>query len=178
MVKMIRIQKLEGRRSPVELQLRPLGNGGGRGHCLTSAGMAGWQRRSGVLKLVMQLENCTWRCHFLSEDASLECCPLELHRDRRLPRRSSPSSHRLLVSVRAPEGSLTGSQPKKQECGQQNPVSQSKIQKVGLGNSLAVQWLRQHTSTSEGPGFIPVRGTKIPQGVWCSQENKKTKNVL
>lgn len=70
----------------MELQLRPLGNGGGRGHCLTSAGMAGWQRRSGVLKLVMQLENCTWRCHFLSEDASLECCPLELHRDRRLPR--------------------------------------------------------------------------------------------
>lgn len=40
----------------MELQLRPLGSGGGRGHCLTRADMAGWQRRGGMLKLGMQLE--------------------------------------------------------------------------------------------------------------------------
>ena len=32
------------------------------------------------------------------------------------------------------------------------------------GNSLAVQWLGLHASTSRGMGLIPDRGTKIPHG--------------
>ena len=64
-------------------------------------------------------------CHFLSEEASLECCAQELHADRKLT--GGP-----LVSVRAPKGSLVRSQPTKQKCGLQNPVSQSRLQKVGL----------------------------------------------
>ena len=31
------------------------------------------------------------------------------------------------------------------------------------GNSLAVQWLGLHASTSRGMGLIPDRGTKISQ---------------
>ena len=41
------------------------------------------------------------------------------------------------------------------------------------GNSLAVQWLRLHISTSEDWGLIPGWGTKILQAAWNSQREKK-----
>ena len=40
------------------------------------------------------------------------------------------------------------------------------------GTSLAVQWLRLHTSTAGGMGSIPVQGTKIPYVSWHSQKKK------
>ena len=46
-----------------------------------------------------------------------------------------------------------------------------------LWNSLAVQWLGLGSFTVEGPGSIPVRGTKIPQAAQRSQpprQNQKT----
>ena len=41
------------------------------------------------------------------------------------------------------------------------------------GTSLAVQWLRLHTSTAAGMGSILGQGTKIPHAVWCDQKIKK-----
>ena len=38
------------------------------------------------------------------------------------------------------------------------------------GNSLAVQWLGLHTSTAEGPGSVPGRGSKIPQAARGGQK--------
>ena len=42
--------------------------------------------------------------------------------------------------------------------------------KDSKGNSLAVQWLGLHASTSGSPGLIPGQGTKIPQAAQCSQK--------
>ena len=39
--------------------------------------------------------------------------------------------------------------------------------------SLAVQWLRLHTSIAGGTGSIPGQGTKIPQAGWRGQKNKQ-----
>jgi len=39
--------------------------------------------------------------------------------------------------------------------------------------SLVVQWLRLCPSNAEGVGSIPGRGTKIPNGTWCSQKLNK-----
>ena len=36
-----------------------------------------------------------------------------------------------------------------------------------------VQWLGLRALTAEGPGLIPGRGTKIPQGVWPDKKFKK-----
>lgn len=75
----------------MELQLRSLGNGGGGGRTLPDwcwhgrLAEAEWHAEAGCA-----VGNRTWICHFLSEDALLVCCPLELHRDYRLTRRSSP----------------------------------------------------------------------------------------
>ena len=44
-----------------------------------------------------------------------------------------------------------------------------------MGNSLAGQWLRLHTSTAGGTGLIPGQGTKVPHGVQCSPKKKKKK---
>ena len=38
----------------------------------------------------------------------------------------------------------------------------SQIRTAGAGTSLAVQWLRLHTSTAGVTGSIPGQGTKIP----------------
>ena len=40
---------------------------------------------------------------------------------------------------------------------------------------LAVQWLRLCTSTAEGPGATPGRGTKIPQALWSNKKGKKNR---
>ena len=37
------------------------------------------------------------------------------------------------------------------------------IQKMGIGNSLAVQWLGLCTSTAVGMALIPGQETKIPR---------------
>ena len=39
-----------------------------------------------------------------------------------------------------------------------------------MGNSLAIHLLELHALTAEGPGLIPVLGTKIPQ---APAKNKK-----
>ena len=41
------------------------------------------------------------------------------------------------------------------------------------GTSLAVQWLRLHTSTAGGTVSIPGQGTKIPHAALCGQKKKK-----
>ena len=41
------------------------------------------------------------------------------------------------------------------------------------GTSLAVQWLRLHTSNARGAGSVPGWGTKIPHTLWCSQNEIK-----
>ena len=43
------------------------------------------------------------------------------------------------------------------------------------GNSLAMQWLRLHTSTAGGTGPIPVHGTKI---LHATQHGQKNKSIL
>ena len=51
------------------------------------------------------------------------------------------------------------------------------IQKMGIGNSLAVQWLGFGGLTARGPGSIPDQGTKILQAVWLKNNNtNKTLN--
>ena len=49
---------------------------------------------------------------------------------------------------------------------------QQQQQQKTPGNSLAVQWLRSHAFTAEGPGSIPGGRTKIPQVPRHSQENQ------
>ena len=49
----------------------------------------------------------------------------------------------------------------------------SQIRTAGAWTSLAVQWLRLHTSTAGGTDSIPGQGTKIPQATWHSQKKKK-----
>ena len=44
---------------------------------------------------------------------------------------------------------------------------------LNCGTSLAVQWLRLHTSTVGGVGSIPDWGTRILHATWCSQKMKK-----
>ena len=36
--------------------------------------------------------------------------------------------------------------------------------------SLVVQWLRLYAFTAEGPGSIPVQGTRILQAAGCGQK--------
>ena len=43
------------------------------------------------------------------------------------------------------------------------------------GNSLAVQWLELHTSTTGDTDSIPSQGIKIPQDTWYGQKKKKKK---
>ena len=38
------------------------------------------------------------------------------------------------------------------------------------GSSLAVQWLRLHTSTAEGTGSIPGQETRIPHASWLGKK--------
>ena len=52
------------------------------------------------------------------------------------------------------------------------------IRKDTRGTSLAVQWLRLHTSSAGGMGSIPGRGTKIPHAVQGGQKKKKTQESL
>ena len=49
---------------------------------------------------------------------------------------------------------------------------------LGLGTSLAAQWLRLHVSPTGGTGSIPGQGTKIPPAVRCGQKKKKKKKGL
>ena len=46
-----------------------------------------------------------------------------------------------------------------------------------FGVSLAVQWLRFHTSNARGMGSIPVRGTKILHAVLQKVKIKKVYNL-
>ena len=39
-----------------------------------------------------------------------------------------------------------------------------------------VQWLRRHTTITEGAGSIPDQGTKIQHATWCSQINTIKEN--
>ena len=39
-----------------------------------------------------------------------------------------------------------------------------------MRTSLAVQWLRRHTSNEEGKGSIPGWEIKIPHGMQCDQK--------
>ena len=48
---------------------------------------------------------------------------------------------------------------------------QSKVSVHGI--SLAVQWLRVHTSNSWGAESIPSQETKIPHAAWCNQKKKR-----
>ena len=47
-----------------------------------------------------------------------------------------------------------------------------------LGTSLAVQWLRLHTSDAGGMGLISSAGTKIPHAMWCGQKKINLKNDI
>ena len=47
--------------------------------------------------------------------------------------------------------------------------------KMGMGTSLAVQWLRLYASTAESPGLSPGRGTKILQAMNRGKKNKEQK---
>ena len=44
--------------------------------------------------------------------------------------------------------------------------------------SLAVQWLRLHTSNARGTGLIPGQGTKILQATHGVAKKKKRKNII
>ena len=48
----------------------------------------------------------------------------------------------------------------------------------GGGTSLAVQWLRLHTSTAVDTGSIPGRGSKIPHAMRHGPKNRKMWNYL
>ena len=41
------------------------------------------------------------------------------------------------------------------------------------GNSLSVQWLGLHASTTRGTDLIPSWGNKIPQAVQCTKKKKR-----
>ena len=51
----------------------------------------------------------------------------------------------------------------------------TRIRKTGAGTSLAVQWLRLHTSSAGGPGSIPGQGTRSHM-LHPVQPNKKNKH--
>ena len=42
-----------------------------------------------------------------------------------------------------------------------------------MGTSLAVHWLRRHSSNAGDAGLIPGQGTGGLHAVWCSQKKKK-----
>ena len=44
------------------------------------------------------------------------------------------------------------------------------------GTSLAVQWLRLHTSTAGGTGSVPGQGTESLHAAWHGQKTKKERN--
>ena len=48
-------------------------------------------------------------------------------------------------------------------------------QKMGIGTSLAVQWLRLHASNAGGAGSIPSQGTKITHTAWSGPKKKKNR---
>ena len=48
-------------------------------------------------------------------------------------------------------------------------------EKVELGTSLVVQWLRLHASNAGGTGSVPGKGTKIPHVVRCGKKKKKNR---
>ena len=50
-----------------------------------------------------------------------------------------------------------------------------KKKKFCPGTSLAVRWLRLHTSTAAGAGSIPTQGTKILHATRHGQKKKKKK---
>ena len=53
-------------------------------------------------------------------------------------------------------------------------MGEDSLRKKGaVGNSLAVQWLRLHASTTGGMGLIPGQGTKILHATQCGQKKKK-----
>ena len=47
-----------------------------------------------------------------------------------------------------------------------------------IGTSLAVQWLRLHTSTAGGAGSIPGGGTKIPRATRHGQKKKRKEGII
>ena len=67
----------------------------------------------------------------------------------------------------------------RQNCSEFKSVDRSgKIKRQRTwGTSLVVQWLRLLTSTAEGMGLIPGRGTKSLHAIWHSKKKKKKKNV-
>ena len=46
------------------------------------------------------------------------------------------------------------------------------VMKQGEGTSLAIQWLRLHTSSAGGGVSFPGRGTKIPHVMWRGQKKR------
>ena len=42
-----------------------------------------------------------------------------------------------------------------------------------MGTSLAVHWLRLHSSNAGDAGLIPGQGTRGLYAVWCSKKKKK-----
>ena len=54
------------------------------------------------------------------------------------------------------------------------PICQLKKQSV---ISLAVQWLRLHTSTAGGTGSIPGSGTRITHATVCGQKKERKKKI-
>ena len=52
-------------------------------------------------------------------------------------------------------------------------MSTQRLKHKCSGTSLAIQWLRLHTSNVGGTGSIPGRGTKIPH---ATQRGQKFKN--
>ena len=48
---------------------------------------------------------------------------------------------------------------------------------MGMGTSLAVQWLRLYASTAESPGLSPGRGTKIPQAMNRGKKKQRTEKM-
>ena len=55
-----------------------------------------------------------------------------------------------------------------------NNITPSKKKKIGLGTSLAIQWLRLCASTARNRGSNPGQGTKILRG---QKENKNKKEI-
>ena len=55
------------------------------------------------------------------------------------------------------------------------PICQLKKQS---GISLAVQWLRLHTSTAGGTGSIPRSGTRITHATVCGQKKERKKKSV
>ena len=43
----------------------------------------------------------------------------------------------------------------------------------GVGASLAIQWLRLHTSNTRGMGLIPGWGTEMPHATQRGKKKKK-----